>query len=203
MTQSEIVGYVETLMWAGLWLGVARHLRAKGKGVLVRHLAGFATGGVLTFCLFAVLFQTRVLEPNPPTFDITPEQYTSRLNRLLQEWEHQPRIDPTDVFVAKEFNMIGTDLAPRTSVLVGISRSDEKVFRVIVEGPITSDSQAQQNLLRLVSATVAATSKDATTDDVYQQLSQNVGDEALLFGDARVTLETKPGTSWKFYVLPQ
>ncbi|MDR0278598.1 MAG: hypothetical protein LBJ37_12010 [Paucimonas sp.] len=202
MTQSDVIGIVEIAMWGGLWFWIARRLKRRGSGALTRNLAGAMGGAVVTLSLFAALFHFKVLDANPKTFNLTPEQYAAQLNPLLQEWQHHPQLDPQNLTKGKDFDIISAELDPYTTLHVGVSRSTGKVFRVFVDGSFKGDMRAFDHMARLASAALAATHRGTTTDEVYGQLSEMADGRAVVFGEVSMTSEMTPGVGRKFYAEP-
>lgn len=202
MTQSDVIGIVEIAMWGGLWFWIARRLKQRGRGALTRHLAGITGGAVLTLSLFATLFHFKVFDANPKTFNLTPEQYAAQLNPLLKEWQHHPQLDPQNVTKGEDFNIVSAELDPYTTLYLGVSRSNGKVIRVFVDGQFKGEMKALDHMTRLASAALAATQSGATTDEVYEQVPEMAEDRVVVFGDASIRSEMKPGVGMKFYADP-
>ncbi|WP_095157382.1 hypothetical protein [Pseudomonas sp. Irchel 3E13] len=202
MTLTDVVGIIETIMWAGLWFWIARHLKHKGRGALLRHITGFSAGGLLTWGLFTVLFYTGSLPPNPKTFDLTPEQYAARLNPLLQEWEHQPRMDPTHIIDEGRYTIVQTPLAPGITLVVNVSKMDGKVFFITVEGLYRRDLGSFGDLKRLASVAVAATQAGTVSDEVIAPLSKLEDGPTVILAGAKVKRESKDEVGMNFYLDP-
>lgn len=202
MTQSDLVGIVEVGMWAGFWIAIVQHYRQKGRGGLFRHLAGFLGGGFLTLGLFTALFFFGVMPDHPKTFNLTPEQYAKQLNPLLEEWEHRPQVDPTNISEQESYDLLKARLDPYTTVFAAISKYDGKIYRIYVEGQFNSDLNAFKHMTRLASAALAATQKDAVTADVYEQMGDLADGKTVVLGDASLTFELKRGVGMKFLADP-
>ncbi|MEE1925958.1 hypothetical protein V0R50_28595 [Pseudomonas sp. 148P] len=199
----EHLANFEIGLWIGFWIAIVWICKQKGKGGVFRHLAGCIGGFALTVALVVVLQSLGVLPPNPKTFDLTPEQYAARLNPLLREWEHHPWVDPNTIIEGKEYDVLETSLDPYTTAYAAISKSNGKIYRVFVKGEFGNDMNAFTHMTRLSSAALAATQKNAITDDVYNQMSKLADGETVLLGDASITFELQKGVGMKYYADPR
>lgn len=227
-----LVGILALAVLAGVWWWLAKRMKQNGKGWLLRNFAGSSAGCfmglmVVVLALEAGLIKAKPQSDAPPTAEnvielppvtqpvtkpvekparktlgITPEEYASRLNPILEKFEKPYRLDPKTVAIGDINNTLTANLGPYTSLVASISKDSGEIVELTLIGAGNGTPVSGLEIMSIASAALASAASGSDFREVFKQLPTMMKGTPQIYGDVELSVKTTKEVGTWFFAVP-
>ncbi|WP_336872642.1 hypothetical protein [Pseudomonas juntendi] len=136
------------------------------------------------------------------TLGITPKQYASRINMILEKYEKPYRVSGADVAVGDVNDVFNAKLGPYASLVGVVSKTTGEIQDLTLIGAGDGKPISGIEIMMMASAALAAATPDADYREVFRKLPSMLEGKPEIYGSVKLSVKKTEQVGTWFFATP-